>query len=179
MEYHVDTTLTAFVSDIYVQKMEWMVPWDGVEGHWFVTDDDTFQCCEIIQPNSAYHICNKESLLDGVYEFIQINDITPPGGDGKHKIAKGIVDLKEYSEAEILSYLHLYGYKSMVDFIDTHQGNLFCQLIAEMIFETTCLGYEACQRYHSFEAAAEVIKNITGLPIPGMEEKSQIVPSKQ
>jgi len=143
------------------------VPWNETESQWFVTDDDTFQCCKVVH------------LDERIYELIQINPYILEGMEPFYTVSCGLISLKRYSDEDILKYMQPYGFNSMEQFIKEHDGILYWQYIAEMIFETTCPEYEACQRYHSFEAAAGIIKTITGLPIPGMEEKSQIVPSKQ
>lgn len=162
----IDTTLVVAVQYQYVQKIDWRVTWDENESNWFITDDDSFQCCKVVH------------LDERIYELIQINPYILEGMESFYTVSCGLISLKRYSDEEILKYMQPYGYKSMEQFIAAHDGILYWQYIAEMIFETTCMEYESCQKYSSFEAAAEAIKNITGLQIPGMEEKSQIVPSK-
>jgi len=163
----IDTTLVATVKFHWVKKITWRVPWDETESKWFITDDDCFQCCKVVHQ------------FERVYELIQINSYSFEGMEPFHRISSGLISLNRYSDEDILKYMRPYGFNSMEQFIKEHDGILYWQYIAEMIFETTCLEYEACQRYHSFEAAAGVIKNITGLTIPGMEDKSLIVPSEQ
>lgn len=163
----IDTTLVAIVQYQYVQKIVWRVPWDETESKWFVADDDCFQCCKVVH------------LGERVYELAQINSYILEGMEPFYRVSCGLISLKHYSDEDILKYMRPYGFNSMEQFIKEHDGILYWQYIAEMIFETTCLEYESCQKYHSFEAAAGIIKTITGLPIPGMEDKSQIVPSKQ
>lgn len=156
----IDTTLVATVQYQYVQKITWRVPWDEAESKWFITDDDCFQCCKVVNQDER------------VYELAQINPYILEGMESFYTVSCGLISLKRYSDEDILKYMQSYGFNSMEQFIKDHDGVLYWQYIAEMIFETTCQEYESCQRYSSFEAAAEVIKNITGLPIPGMEGKS-------
>ena len=156
----IDTTLVATVQYQYVQKIVWRVPWNETESKWFVTDDDCFQCCKVVH------------LGERVYELAQINSYILEGMEPFYGVSCGLISLKRHSDEDILKYMRPYGFNSMEQFIKEHDGILYWQYIAEMIFETTCLEYESCQKYHSFEAAAGIIKTITGLPIPGMEDNS-------
>lgn len=134
---------------------------------WFITDDDSFQCCRTIKPNNAYRpASDKGPPFDGVYEFVQINRYGPTGTKSADKfaISHGTIDMKNYTQTQIVGYIQLFGYKCLVDFISS-QKEFSCRLVAEMIFETDWTEFIQPDSYPAFIDACKEVNKITGLEI--------------
>ena len=135
------------------------------EQHWFITDDDCFQCCRIIKPNNAYRPNDdKGPAFDGVYEFVQINRSGPIGTKytEKHIVSHGIIDMNDYTEAQVVDYLRMFDYKDLLDFLSIN-NDFSCQLVAEMIFETDWHGFALSGTYANFANACVKVSKITGI----------------
>lgn len=147
---------------------------------WFITDDDCLQCCR----------CDL-ALYPSVFELVQINSY-PGHIDGKpfYQVAHAHIDMKDYTQNEILDALGAYGYKDMDDFVfqnsPTNEYLYFpdgsldranspsyiidYQLIAEMLFELEAQEYVE-NEYSSWNDAVMGVSNITGLDLQGYLDK--------
>lgn len=106
---------------------------------WILTDDDSFQ-----------HVCQH---TNHVFALIQIADLT---GD-VYGVYIGIISLDEYSEEDILSYLHDYDYESVDQLKDVY-GDSWPQIVAECIFETDLLSDFICVFKGSYSQCRDFIK---------------------
>lgn len=149
---------------------------------WFMTDDDCLQCCKSIPDINPDH-----------YEFVQINSYAGHE-DGKpfFQVAHGTIDPhKDYTDEEIKSVLHAYGYEDLDDFARQNSPNgdadwvylpngkvdvanspsyiIDYQLIAEMLFETEVQEYVDAE-FPTWNEAVDRIMAITGLSLSEHKE---------
>ena len=123
-----------------------------VSNGWFITDDDSFQCCK---------------ALGDRFELIQINRYETDSNN-TYTISRGVISIPSYSIGEIVQYLKFFGYESLEDFCSKCGNQMDQQLIAEMIFETKFKAYELADTYFDLESAAEVVGKMTALPVRGI-----------
>lgn len=156
------------------------------ESEWFITDDDCLQCCRPIP-----------AIDPQQYELVQINSYDGRGDDDPvFQTTHAIIDLKDYTDEEILSVLNAYGYKDMDDFVfqnspteeflyhadgtlDRENSPSYIieyQLIAEMLFETENYEY-ADREFSSWNEAVARIAQITGLDLSECLEKEKEAPA--
>ena len=150
--------------------------------NWFITDDDCLQCCKRnpdIDPDS--------------YEFVQI--IGFEGHiDGKPfwRVSQATIDIKDFSEEDILNALGFFGYEDMDDFVYRNAPDwdvvykedgtidkvnspsyiIDYQLIAEMLFEMDALTEYAGDEFRSWNDAVQRIADITGLDLAFFKENT-------
>lgn len=152
---------------------------------WFITDDDCLQCCRPIP-----------EIDPDRYEFVQVNRL--PGNENSkalYEIAQAVIDIKNYSEEEILGALNFFGYEDMDDFVfqnatsdewvylpdgslDRENSPSYVidyQLIAEMLFEMKSLEEYGDRSYISWNEAVERINKITGFDFE--KEREETVPN--
>lgn len=108
---------------------------------WFVTDDDTYQCCR--------------QLTDRVFELIQVCDLA-----GEYGVARAVIDMDDYSIDDWERYLRLYSHKDLRGFIEDYSRELNLRILAEYIFETDWQKYLEEITYLTKEEAARAIARV-------------------
>jgi len=116
---------------------------------WFITDNDTCQCCKVIDEDK------------GIYQFIQV-DSYEAWDDPFYQVDNGKIYISDYQDDEILSTLNTYGYDNLQDFVEQVGQENSNRLIAEMFFESECQEY-CKEEYDSFDKAKQNIETETGL----------------
>lgn len=135
---------------------------------WFCTDNDCLQHCRPTPVIDPEH-----------YDFVQINHFP---NYPYYLVSQGTIDLKTYSQEDILSALNSFGYKDMDDFVFQNTATqefvykedgtldrenspsyiIDYQLIAEMLFEEQSLELVTSTHY-SWDQAVSQVEQITGL----------------
>lgn len=153
---------------------------------WFMTDDDCLQHCR----------CHP-AIDPQVYELVQINSF-PGHLDGKpfYQVAHAHIDIKDYTDEEILDALGAYGYEGMDDFVfqntatneflyredgtldrDNSPGYIIdYQLIAEMLFELEALEIGNDGHTFSWNEAVDKVGEITGQDLQIYHEREEGLP---
>lgn len=109
--------------------------------NWFITDSDNWQCCRLISERQ--------------YEFIQICGLGEEYG-----VAKGTVNLDDYSAEQVEGYLKFFGYKDIRHFVIAYKMSFESRIFAEMVFETGWEDYLLDNRLSTFEQARDFIADI-------------------
>ena len=126
--------------------------------YWFVVDDDCWQCCRI--------------LSDKSYEFIQICNLGT-----EHGVAKGIVELDNYTDDNLKWHLECYGY-NVQDFNEWKQINGNKLILAEMVFETEWMEYLLDNRFPDSKDAKKFIAGIVDCSVDdGNSERNSCDPT--
>ena len=90
-----------------------------IKGNWIVTDPNCGQCCNKLNENE--------------YQYVEYREVGDAGSE-YYWVYKMYVDLKSYTEQEMLSFTKPYGYKT-IDELKENYGDDYRMIIAECIFE--------------------------------------------
>ena len=150
---------------------------------WFCTDNDCLQHC---RPTPT--------IDPEYYDFVQINHFP---NYPYYLVSQGTIDLKSYSEEDILSALNSFGYKDMDDFVFQNTASqefvykedgtlnrehspsyiIDYQLIAEMLFEEQSLELVTGTHY-SWDQAVSQVEQITGLNLEPQKDHELLLVSE-
>lgn len=113
---------------------------------WFVTDDSCWQCCR--------------EISEKVYELIQVCKT----GD-KYAVAKGTINLDDYTAEQWEEHIELFGHDGFRGFISDYDNTFPMRIIAEYIFETYWLNHLLEETYDTFDDAARYVAGVVDCEI--------------
>lgn len=132
---------------------------------WYLTDEDC-----------SHYVCYLDPVAGTtgkLFALIQVTEL--PDG---YAISKDVIDIDTYSEEGIVDVLRLFGYDGLDDFVeetssfkipklangaldrDSEGYIIDYSLIAEMLFEQEAFECIISEKYNTFDAAAEKVREL-------------------
>ena len=157
---------------------------------WLLTDEDR---CQLQRTDIM--------SITGIYEMFQIerypgNFREPPHqGQEYFRVHHGHIDMKDYTEEEVVELLGSYDYESLDDFVKQTSPDwdviykddgtidrinspsyiVDFALLAEMFFETEIMEYGLPEEYNSWGEAVAAIEEMTGLSLSFVREEEPVL----